>query len=341
MKKILLLVLLIFVTNCTLLTQRMPKESSTLAKVLNNLSKNFGRSEKIKNDLFNAYDYIAANDTNYVSNYPYHQEIIYETNDLYLSMVENIKNDDKEYNNRKLLFIVNGGGFYHEQTSEHKKLYMKILDKLNNNDFDIAAVKYTSVYKKNYPYQLFQIEKAINYLKNKGYNLNNILMIGDSAGGNLILSTVLKRRDNNEELPRMLVLFSPWTDLTNTTESRYFNRYRDVAMGTSEDVFNNYPKAFIDNDYGKGFDLSNPYISPIYGDYKGFPTTVFELGSYEMLFDDSYKIYQNMIENGVNAKFYDAPGLYHVYIYFDNLKETKESFDRVAKYIEEEFNYEK
>lgn len=340
MKKFLLSILFVFLISCTIITQRMPKESSKMARLINNLTINAGRSAHLKNEIFNSFDYLLPNDTNYVTTYPYNQEIVYESEDIYLSIIGNVKNENKENKDKKIMFIVNGGAFYHEQTSKHKDLYSKILEKLNNNNFDIVAVKYTSLYKENYPYQINQIEKSLNYLKNIGYSLDNMIIIGDSAGGNLILSTVLKMRDNNEKLPRMLILYSPWTDLTNTTESRFYNRYRDIAMGTSDDYFNDFPDALINNDYGKGEDLTNPYISPIFGDYKGFPTTVIEVGSYEMLFDDSYKIYQNMKKNNVNVKFYDAPGMFHVYVYYET-RETQESFMRVAKYIEEEFNYEK
>ena len=58
-----------------------------------------------------------------------------------------------------------------------------------------------------------------NYLMLLGYGARDVIMAGDSAGGNLALSLVLKLKQENRLLPRGLCLMSPWTDLTASGRS--------------------------------------------------------------------------------------------------------------------------
>lgn len=338
MKKILFLLLLPLLISCTIIQPNMPKSTSTVGKIIYSLASNAAKWKMIKDEIFNNQSEVLEMQFDYTPPYPYEPEIIYEHEDFNISIIKNKKNKGKENSDRNILYVINGGAFYHTLRNSHKDFYINIINHVKNNDFDVVFIKYTSLYYKNFPYQLTEIKKAYDYLIKEGYKEENFVMIGDSAGGNLILSFNLWLRDNNRKMPRLLITLSPWTDLTNTTESRNYNRYRDIVMGTSSYLdYEDYPDALIHNEYGIGYDLKNPYISPIYGDYHGFPATIIEVGSYEMLFDDSYKVYKNMLKNKVKVYFHDTPGMFHVFQVVSQLEETKQSKQRIARIIEEIF----
>lgn len=341
-KKYLKYILFILLSSCTIITYDNPKDISFVAKAVNVLASNFLRSSSLKDEIFDTQTvYLNSSILNNVK-YPYDKEKIVKTNDFYISIYENLRNNNKKIEKRKLAIVINGGAFLHELNYSNKVLYQYILNHDKDNDFDIIFIKYTTAEKKKYPAQLNEIENAFNYILKMGYLEKNITIMGDSSGGNLTLAFSLKLRDENRKMPRAIVVLSPWTDLTNNVESRYYNRYRDVVMGTNKySSSKRFPNSLINNPYANSDELKNPYVSPIFGDYYDFPTTIIEVGSYEMLFDDSYMIYKNMKKNGVNVYFKDYKGMFHVFQYLYGSKESVESSNRIMEILKEEYSKEK
>lgn len=342
MKKIVYILILFTLSSCTIIETSSPKETSTLGKIFNFTTINLVNSTFLRNEIFETNTDIMESDKAYKPPKPYEDEKIIYNKDMYISILTNSRNKNKPTNKRKLAYIIAGGAFYHVMRNSNKDLYTWILNHDKENDFDIILVKYSSAEIKQYPAQLNEIMSAWKYILNLGYLPENIVIMGDSAGGNLTLAHTLKLRDNNLPMPKALVLLSPWTDLTNSVPSRSYNKYRDVVMGTNplNDV-ESHPDAFTKNVYGQNDDLKNPYISPIFGDYHDFPTTIIEVGSFEMLFDDSYYVYKNMKQNNVDVYFKDYPGMFHVFHYLPLLPEAKSSSNRITEILKGVFNEKK
>jgi acetyl esterase/lipase len=84
-----------------------------------------------------------------------------------------------------------------------------------------------------YPAALDDAEDAWNWLLENGYKAENIILAGDSAGGNLALALTLRLRENGKPLPNALVLLSPWADMTGSGLSRTTNYKKDPLFGQS------------------------------------------------------------------------------------------------------------
>lgn len=82
-------------------------------------------------------------------------------------------------------------------------------------------------------------------------------------------------------MPAGIVAMSPWTDLTASGESYETNYEKDPLFGNTKDSL------IYVNDYPGEHDRMDPYISPLFGSFKGFPPMLIQAGSIEMLLSDS------------------------------------------------------
>ncbi len=167
--------------------------------------------------------------------------------------------------------------------------------------------------------------KAWNYLMLLGYGARDVIVTGDSAGGNLALSLVLRLKEQKRLLPRGLVLMSPWTDLTSSGDS--FRTRAEV-----DPVLNG---AYIDRmvcSYAEGQDLKNPFISPLFGDFEGFPPVYIQVGENEILLSDSVRLHQAFVDANISVKMDTYPGMWHVF-QMSPVKAARDAMNKSAEFI--------
>lgn len=146
-----------------------------------------------------------------------------------------------------------------------------------------------------------------DYLMKKGYGAKNIILAGDSAGGNLALELTLKLREQERILPRGLVLFSPWTDMSCSGNSYETNREKDPTI-TLE-----YVKCVRAAYAGADADFTDPALSPLFADMTNMPPTLVQVGSYEVLRDDSEKLAKKITKAGGFSRLEVYQGGWHVF----------------------------
>lgn len=139
------------------------------------------------------------------------------------------------------------------------------------------------------------------------YPSNKIIVAGDSAGGGLALALVHCLKDNKRPLPAGLIVMSPWTDLTASGESYVTNYEKDPQFGRTEDSM------LFNKDYVGDNDPANPYISPLFGDFTGFPPMLIQVGSYEMLLSDSLLVAEKAKAAGCKVCCTVYEGMFHVF----------------------------
>ena len=179
-----------------------------------------------------------------------------------------------------------------------------------------------------YPAALKDAEKAWNYLMHQGYGAADVVLAGDSAGGNMALELVMRLRAEGRKLPGQLVLFSPWTDMTATSET-YGTRGETDPMLTK-----NYICA-VRQAYAPGADWSKWEYSPLYGDFTAFPPTLIQVGDNEILLEDSLGLRRAMQEQGVLCRLEQWPGMWHVFQMFP-IKKAAEAMESACRFIREE-----
>ncbi len=221
-----------------------------------------------------------------------------------------------------VILYCHGGGY-----STGSSLYARTLTgKLaSSTSMDVLSFDYRLAPENPYPAAAKDAMQVWNYLMLLGYGARDIIVAGDSAGGNLALSLVLKLKEEQRLLPRGLILMSPWTDLTSSGKSHVTKADIDPVLNAA------YLTKMIDN-YAKGQELNNPYISPIFGNYEGFPPTYIQVGSNEILADDSVMLYKKLLKANVSVKLDVFKGMWHVF-QMSPFKTAYEAMDKNAEFI--------
>src|SRR5690242_12064108 len=131
-----------------------------------------------------------------------------------------------------------------------------------------------------FPAALDDAVAAYRALLADGADPRRMAVMGESAGGGLVLSLLLRLRDQGVPLPAAAIAISPWTDLALTGRSLRLNAKADPMLRIDD-----APR--FASFYLNGADPRSPYASPLYGDPTGLPPTLIQVGSDEVLLDDS------------------------------------------------------
>ncbi len=168
---------------------------------------------------------------------------------------------------------------------------------------------------------------AFDYLQAQGISSREIVVGGDSAGGGLAIALVQALGKAGRELPRGVFLYSPWTDLAARGASIDLNERSD-AFFTADTIRRGGEK------YAGDLPLDDPRVSPLYGEFGGFPRTLIFASDNEILRDDSVRVADRMREAGVDVDFRLEKGLAHVWPLFVSLMpESAKSIGVTARFI--------
>lgn len=221
-----------------------------------------------------------------------------------------------------ILLHCHGGGY-----STGSRIYARTLtSKLaESTSMDVLCFDYRLAPEHPYPAATEDAMKVWDYLMLLGYGARNIILAGDSAGGNLALSLTLKLKQEGRLLPRGLILMSPWTDLTSSGQSFESKAELDPVLN----------KAYIDRmveAYAGGQELKNPLISPLFGNFDGFPPTYIQVGENEILLSDSERLHQAFVDANVSVRMDMYPGMWHVF-QMSPVKAARDAMDKNAEFI--------
>jgi acetyl esterase/lipase len=150
----------------------------------------------------------------------------------------------------------------------------------------------------------------------------------------MALALAMRLRDSSLGSLRALVLMSPWSDLTCHGGS-YASRYHlDPYFGRKLPMPDDEYRTAIGRIYGGSNDLTDPYLSPSFGDFSHLPPMLIHVGEYEMLYDDSAAVYEKAKAAGVAAEMRVWPGMFHVFQLADGLiPEAREAWREIGAFI--------
>lgn len=162
----------------------------------------------------------------------------------------------------------------------------------------------------------------------KEYKPENIAMYGDSAGGAIAASAVLKMRDKNIKMPKALVLWSGWLDTAKIGDTYFTLKDNDPNL-VYDGFLENCAEA-----YAPKTEWKNPYVSPVYGDYsKDFPPTLIQVGGKEIFMSNSIRMYRNLKENNKEVELDVYEGMWHVWQGYYNIPESKMAIKNTKNFI--------
>lgn len=215
-----------------------------------------------------------------------------------------------------------GGGYSTGSSLYARTLTSKLAE---STSMDVFCFDYRLAPEQPYPAAVEDAMKAWNYLMLLGYGARDVVLTGDSAGGNLALALTLKLKEERRLLPRGIVLMSPWTDLTSSGKSFQTKAELDPVLN----------RAYIDRmvmAYAGERNLEDPLISPLFGNFEGFPPTYIQVGENEILLSDSLRLHQAFIDANVSVKLDVWPGMWHVF-QMSPMKTAWNAMDKNAEFI--------
>lgn len=221
-----------------------------------------------------------------------------------------------------VILYCHGGGYSTGSTVYARTLTKKLAE---STSMDVFAFNYRLAPEHPYPAATEDALKAWNYLMYLGYGARDVIVAGDSAGGNLALSLTLRLKEQERLLPRGLVLLSPWTDLTKSGKSYESRKEVDPVLD------HEYLDRMIEN-YAGGQELSNPLISPLFGSFKGFPPTYIQVGDNEILLSDATLLHKKLLKENVSAHLDVYKGMWHVF-QMSPIKISYDAMDKNAEFI--------
>jgi monoterpene epsilon-lactone hydrolase len=161
----------------------------------------------------------------------------------------------------------------------------------------------------------------------EGRSPDEVVMIGDSAGGGLVLTTLLAARDRDLPMPRAVACISPWTDLACTGET--FRTLADDDPMVSTSVTLAVAEAYL-----AGVAAQLPYVSPLYGDVHGFPAALIQVGERELLRSDAERLAAKLTAAGSPVTLEVWPGMVHVWhLHHTRLAKGRAALARLGTFL--------
>lgn len=223
-----------------------------------------------------------------------------------------------------VIFYVHGGGYVSCSPQSHRPLTAALARLTRARVF---APDYRLAPEHRYPAALDDVVAAYRWLLGQGLPPGAVAVAGDSAGGGLTLGLLLRARDEGLPLPACGVCFSPWTDLAGKSPSVRLNDGRCATFRTENIA------EFADAYLGDASPL-DPYASPAHADLSGLPPILLQVGSTELLLDDSRLVHQKIQEAGGASSLETYDDVFHCWQMLEGVvPESGDALRRAAAFI--------
>ena len=225
--------------------------------------------------------------------------------------------------NNKLIVYFHGGGYVGGMVKQQWTTIAKIALKSGSK---VIIPEYPLAPESNYKAVFSMISDSYELILNE-YNSNDIIFLGESAGGGLLLSFAMKLRTENKPLPAKLVALSPWVDVSMKNPDA--KNLEKVDPMIAVDGLKRAGEM-----YAKGTDTTDFLVSPLYGNPEGLPPTYIYAGTHDILFPDE-KLYAEKLKNaGVETYYFEYPKMIHAWMFLP-IAEAKKTIQKIISNLNE------
>lgn len=228
----------------------------------------------------------------------------------------------RPHRRRRAVLYCHGGGYTSGNLGYSKVLASKLT---KATGYDVLTFEYRLAPEHPYPAAVEDGLRAWDHLMYLGYGARDVVVAGDSAGGNLALVLCHRLRAEGRMLPAALILMSPWTDMTASGPS-YAERAEIDPMLTPEYIHS------VRQAYAPGHDLRDPNLSPLFGEFAGFPPTLIQVGTHEILYSDAARLHDAMRTAGAECRLEVWEDMWHVFQMFP-IKKAAAAMEQTARFL--------
>lgn len=221
------------------------------------------------------------------------------------------------------ILYFHGGGYVYGSTDTHRGFINRLVQ---NTGLDVYSVNYRLAPENPFPAPVQDAQDAYNWLLNDLSN-DDIILIGDSAGGTLCTAIMLETK----KLPKAAVLISPWVE--------------PMAKGGSIETNDEYDiggQPFLKDcaeKYLQGQDENHPLITPINGDLSDFPPILIQVGACEVLLTQVQAFAEKLKDEKVDLTYTEYEDMFHTFLISNpNIPQSEVAMEEIKTYIEKQLS---
>ena len=225
----------------------------------------------------------------------------------------------------RVILYLHGGAFFMGSPASYRNRAMRLSYRCNA---EVFVPDYRLAPEHPYPAAFDDALAVWKFVK--GFRPNApIFVAGDSAGGGLGLSLLVRLRDLGVAMPSGAFLLSPWTDLTVSGASVDGNRSKDLWFTRRHlEIWAGY--------YAAGTDRRSPYVSPVFADLSGLPPLLLLVGQHELLLDDALRVRDAAASAGTDVRVHLGKGMQHDWpLTLPWLDESRLAWSAMRNFVEE------
>jgi len=224
----------------------------------------------------------------------------------------------------KAILYLHGGGYVIGSIESHRHFAAEAGRQAGARTL---VINYRMAPEHPFPAAVDDTVAAYRYLLDSGIAAKSICIAGDSAGGGLVVGALLAIKDAKLPLPGCGWCISPWVDMEALGQSFVDRAETDpqVQKATIQ---------FMAQTYLNGADPRHPYAAPIYGDLRGLPPLMIQVGSIETLLDDSLQLARKCALDDVPATLEVWPEMVHIWhIWFPMLTAGQRALESGGAFV--------
>ena len=225
----------------------------------------------------------------------------------------------------RVILYLHGGAFFMGSPTSYRNRAMRLSYRCQA---EVFVPDYRLAPEHQYPAALDDALAAWHFVKALRPHAA-ILVAGDSAGGGLSLSLLVRLRDSGLVMPNGSFQLSPWTDLTVSGSTVDGNHGRDLWFTRKHlEVWARY--------YVGQADPRSPYVSPVFADLSGLPPLLLLVGEHELLLDDTLRVRDAATCVGTDVRVLIGKGMQHDWpLTLPWLDESKHAWNTIRRFVEE------
>jgi epsilon-lactone hydrolase len=225
----------------------------------------------------------------------------------------------------RVLLCSHGGGYVTGSMYTHRKVYGHLAKAIGCR---ALIVHYGRAPENVHPGPVNDMASVYRWLLGQGIEPRHIALTGDSAGGGLAITTILRARELGLPLPAATMPLSPWLDMEGNGASFETNKERDVLV--MREIIQNMAATFL----GENGDRRHPLANPLHADLRGLPPVYIQVGGHETLLDDSHALAEAIRKAGGEVKLDVFPEMQHVFHFLAGVApEADDAIRRLAAWV--------
>lgn len=226
---------------------------------------------------------------------------------------------------QRVMLYLHGGAYNSGSIRSHRSLAANIAQAVKAR---ALLIDYRLAPEYPFPAPVEDALQAYNWMLDSGILPGQVVVVGDSAGGGLVVALLLHLRDLGLPLPLAGVCLSPWTDLVCQGESWTKNARKDLLL---------VPRSLRESAqlYLAGADPRNPLASPLYADLLGIPPLLIQVGSEELILSDATGLAERARTAGVAVTLQVWEGMQHEWHFAAGMiPESRQAIDAIGGFID-------